>query len=106
MSSTPALSGDSLVPLSDEKGALEILTKSVFGLWETVNNLTRLRPTKRDHDCGERQRHATQDGAHDHVERHEVVPCVAVDHLAGLDDVALPLGGDRVGALGPGAVLG
>lgn len=48
MSSTPALSGDSLVPLSDEKGALEILTKSVFGLWETVNNLTRLRPTRRD----------------------------------------------------------
>jgi uncharacterized protein (TIGR00730 family) len=37
-----------LVPLSDEKGALEILTKSVLGLWETVNNLTRLRPTKRE----------------------------------------------------------
>ena len=34
----------SLVPLSDEKGALDILTKSVFGLWDTVNNLTRLRP--------------------------------------------------------------
>ena len=38
----------SLVPLSDEKGVLEILTKSLLGLWETVNNLTRLRPTKRD----------------------------------------------------------
>jgi uncharacterized protein (TIGR00730 family) len=38
----------SLVPLSDEKAALEILTKSVLGLWDTVNNLTRLRPTKRD----------------------------------------------------------
>ncbi len=38
----------SLVPLSDETNALEILTKSVMGLWETVNNLTRLRPTKRD----------------------------------------------------------
>ena len=38
----------SLVPLSDEQAALEILTKSVFGLWDTVNNLTRLRPTKRD----------------------------------------------------------
>src|SRR5271167_312515 len=37
-----------LVPLSDEKNALEILTKSVMGLWETVNNLTRLRPTKRE----------------------------------------------------------
>lgn len=37
-----------LVPLSDEKAALEILTKSVLGLWETVNTLTRLRPTKRE----------------------------------------------------------
>src|SRR5262245_10587806 len=40
-------SGD-IVSLSDEKATLEILTKSVMGLWETVNNLTRLRPTKRD----------------------------------------------------------
>jgi uncharacterized protein (TIGR00730 family) len=38
----------SLVPLSDEKAAMEILTKSLFGLWDTVNSLTRLRPTKRD----------------------------------------------------------
>jgi len=38
----------SVVPLSDEKAALEILTKSVLGLWETVNNLTRLRPMKRE----------------------------------------------------------
>jgi uncharacterized protein (TIGR00730 family) len=44
--STPATEG--LIPLSDEKRALEILTQSVFGLWDTVNNLTRLRPTKRD----------------------------------------------------------
>ena len=36
------------VPLSDEKAALEILSKSVMGLWETVNILTRLRPTKRE----------------------------------------------------------
>jgi len=40
--------GEPEVPLSDEKAALEILTKSLFGLWETVNNLTRLRPTKRE----------------------------------------------------------
>ena len=39
---------DSTVPLSDEKAVLDILTKSVFGLWDTVNTLTRLRPTKRD----------------------------------------------------------
>ncbi len=43
------LSADgSLVPLSDEKGTLEILTRSLFSLWDTVNSLTRLRPTKRD----------------------------------------------------------
>lgn len=46
--STPASSDSSLIPLSDERAALDILTKSVLGLWETVNNLTRLRPTKRD----------------------------------------------------------
>ena len=38
----------SLVPLSDEAGVLDILTKSVLGLWDTVNTLTRLRPTRRD----------------------------------------------------------
>jgi uncharacterized protein (TIGR00730 family) len=48
MSSNNPPSGDTLVPLSDEKAALEILTKSVIGLWDTVNTLTRLRPTKRD----------------------------------------------------------
>lgn len=46
MNSTP---GDgSTIPLSDEPAALEILTKSLFGLWDTVNTLSRLRPTKRD----------------------------------------------------------
>lgn len=40
--------GDGLVPLSDEKAAIEVLTKSLFGLWDSVNELTRLRPTKRD----------------------------------------------------------
>jgi uncharacterized protein (TIGR00730 family) len=39
---------DAEVLLSDEKATLEILIQSVFGLWETVNNLTRLRPTKRE----------------------------------------------------------
>jgi len=38
----------SVVPLSDEPAVLDVLRKSVLGLWETVNNLTRLRPTKRD----------------------------------------------------------
>jgi uncharacterized protein (TIGR00730 family) len=48
MSSNSPPPGDALVPLSDEKAALEILTRSVLGLWETVNTLTRLRPTTRD----------------------------------------------------------
>ena len=47
MSPTPATDG-SIIPLSDERGVLDVLTKSVLGLWDTVNNLTRLRPTKRD----------------------------------------------------------
>jgi hypothetical protein len=38
----------SLVPLSDEPAVLDILRQSIFGLWDTVNTLTRLRPTKRD----------------------------------------------------------
>jgi uncharacterized protein (TIGR00730 family) len=37
-----------LVSLSDEEKAQEILQSSVLNLWEVVNNLTRLRPTKRD----------------------------------------------------------
>lgn len=47
MSDKPATDA-SFVPLSDEKAALDILTKSLFSLWDTVNTLTRLRPTKRD----------------------------------------------------------
>ena len=40
--------GSSEVLLSDEAGAIEILRRSVMGLWDTVNELTRLRPTTRD----------------------------------------------------------
>lgn len=36
------------VPLSDEKAVLDILSKAVMGLWDTVDNLTRLRPTKKE----------------------------------------------------------
>jgi hypothetical protein len=48
MSHDSRTNGNTLVPFSDETGVLEILTRSIFSLWETVNNLTRLRPTKRD----------------------------------------------------------
>jgi uncharacterized protein (TIGR00730 family) len=47
--SAPASPPDAgYVPLSDEPAAIDILTKAVLGLWDTVNDLTRLRPTKRD----------------------------------------------------------
>src|SRR5947209_118046 len=36
------------VSLADEAGVKEILVRTVFGLWEVVNDLTRLRPSKRE----------------------------------------------------------
>jgi uncharacterized protein (TIGR00730 family) len=36
------------VNLSDEDAVKEVLTGSILGLWEVVNNLTRLRPSRRD----------------------------------------------------------
>lgn len=36
------------VPLDDEEGVKKVLTDAVFQLWDVVNNLTRLRPTKHD----------------------------------------------------------
>lgn len=37
-----------IVNLSDEAGVKQILVESVFDLWKIVNNLTRLRPSKRE----------------------------------------------------------
>ena len=37
-----------MVSLADEEAVREILTASVFDLWKVVNNLTRLKPSKRD----------------------------------------------------------
>jgi hypothetical protein len=37
-----------LVSLGDEEAVKQILVGSLFDLWKIVNNLTRLRPTKRD----------------------------------------------------------
>jgi uncharacterized protein (TIGR00730 family) len=48
MSDSTPTSREPLVPLSDEKAAQEILTRSILGLWGAVNDLTRLRPTRRD----------------------------------------------------------
>jgi uncharacterized protein (TIGR00730 family) len=44
-----ALRTGDIVNLCDEDAAAEILKSSVLGLWEVVNNLTRLRRTKREH---------------------------------------------------------
>src|SRR4051794_3183283 len=37
-----------LVSLADEKRVAELLGQSVLGLWQVVNTLARLRPTRRD----------------------------------------------------------
>jgi uncharacterized protein (TIGR00730 family) len=37
-----------LVSLADEEAVKEILSTTVLGLWELVNNLTRLRPSRRE----------------------------------------------------------
>ena len=36
------------VTLADEDGVKEIISTAVMGLWDIVNNLSRLRPTKRE----------------------------------------------------------
>lgn len=44
----PALSDSDLVELQDEERAAEIVAQSVLGLWDVVNQLTRLRRTRRE----------------------------------------------------------
>ena len=40
--------GSEIVRLDDEEGVREILSTTVMGLWELVNNLTRIRPAHRE----------------------------------------------------------
>ena len=40
--------GPDTISLSDEEGVKRILVETVFGLWGIVNNLTRLRPSRRE----------------------------------------------------------
>src|SRR5437868_6721569 len=40
--------GSQTVSLADEEAVKDILVSTVFSLWEIVNNLTRLRPSKRE----------------------------------------------------------
>ena len=37
------------INLADEEAVKDVITSTVFGLWDIVNNLTRLRPSKREH---------------------------------------------------------
>jgi uncharacterized protein (TIGR00730 family) len=41
--------GSQPVSLADEEGVKDVLVRTIFGLWDIVNDLTRLRPTKREH---------------------------------------------------------
>src|SRR5262249_29225005 len=38
----------STISLADEEAVKQVLVNSVLGLWEVVNNLTRLRPSRQD----------------------------------------------------------
>jgi uncharacterized protein (TIGR00730 family) len=40
--------GPATVSLADEEAVKQVLVSTVFGLWDIVNNLTRLRPSKRE----------------------------------------------------------
>src|SRR3954470_21311442 len=40
--------GSQTVSLADEEGVKDILVSTVLGLWEIVNDLTRLRPSRRE----------------------------------------------------------
>src|SRR5213596_476228 len=49
MSAADAINpGPQAVSLADEEGVKQILMNTVFGLWDIVNNLTRLKPSKRE----------------------------------------------------------
>ena len=48
MSTTDSTQRAATVSLGDEEGVKKVLVDSILGLWEVVNNLTRLRPTARD----------------------------------------------------------
>ena len=43
----PVTQGNETIDLHDQDRALALVAESVLGLWEVVNNLTRLRPTRR-----------------------------------------------------------
>jgi uncharacterized protein (TIGR00730 family) len=44
----PLTSASGVVSLADEEAVKELVVRSILGLWEVVNDLTRLRPTRRE----------------------------------------------------------
>jgi hypothetical protein len=49
MSKNPSAERKSdVISLADEEGVKQVLVNSVLGLWDVVNNLTRLKPSRRD----------------------------------------------------------
>jgi uncharacterized protein (TIGR00730 family) len=44
----PVRSNSATISLADEEAVKEVLVNTVFGLWDLVNNLTRLRPSRRE----------------------------------------------------------
>jgi hypothetical protein len=44
----PANQHPDSVSLADEEAVKQVLVSTVFGLWDIVNNVTRLRPSKRE----------------------------------------------------------
>src|SRR3954453_17996020 len=44
----PVKQGAHPVSLADEEAVKDVLVRAVFGLWDIVNNLTRLRPSKHE----------------------------------------------------------
>jgi len=48
MSKSDGAHESGIVSLANEEAVKQVLTNSVLGLWEVVNNLTRLRPSKND----------------------------------------------------------
>jgi uncharacterized protein (TIGR00730 family) len=44
----PVAEKPNVVSLADEEAVKQVLVDSIFGLWDVVNNLTRLRPSRRD----------------------------------------------------------
>ena len=47
-SGNPAGKSSATVSLADEEAVKQVLVDSIFGLWDVVNNLTRLRPSRRE----------------------------------------------------------